>query len=140
MAAVKEPERTFDIPGLYDHQGRYALLYDDRYLRLFSTEPCKELSPGQLRALKDMDRLIGDLTEQFRELFFSLPRQGSWPHRFQTEADLTDSTSDMLAFRIIYVFLNRMNSGLERYEVGFAKSGWLGKYLRALKEKDEILL
>ncbi len=141
MPERKERKRKYAIPGLYEHQGRYALLYDDRYLRMFSTEKCKELSPAQQRALKDMDRLVGDLTEQFRHLFLKMARIRPAPgNRSSDEDDLSELSVDMIAFRIVYPFWNRMNSTPERYEVGFAKSGELGKYLRALKEKDEVLL
>ena len=52
---------------------------------------------------------------------------------------LEEPPADLLAFRIIYVFWNRMNSTPVRYEEGFAKRGDLGKHIRALKEKDSIL-
>lgn len=133
-------ESLYQVPGLYEHQGRYALLYDERYLRLFSCEPCSWLSQAQMQALKDMNHLVGDLTAQFRELFIKMAGWRRHSVRPTDGDELADISADMIAFKIVYVFWNRMNSTDERYETGFAKRGDLGRYLRALKEKDEIIL
>ena len=140
MASQNETERLFQVPGLYEHQGRYALLYDERYLRLFSSDPCRSLSQAQKQALKDMNDLVGRLTDRFRELFFTMAGMRHDVVRTSDGDELANLSVDMIAFKIVYVFWNCMNSTDERYETGFAKRGDLGRYLRALKEKDEIIL
>ena len=138
MSEQKEEQRLFEIPGLYEHQGRYALLYSERFLRLFSPEPCSWLSGSQQNALKEMNEIVYGLTGQFSEMFFKLAKIGRTGSRYSDREDLSKLSADLIAFRIVYIFWNRMNSTPERYEVWFAKSGMLGRYLRALKEIDEI--
>ena len=138
MSERNDSKRDFEIPGLYEHQGRYALLYDERFLRLFSAEPCSWLSGSQQNALKEMNEIVYGLTGQFSEMFLKLAKTGMTGRRYSDREDLSKLSADLIAFRIVYIFWNRMNSGPERYEVGFAKSGKLGRYLRALKEIDEI--
>ena len=112
-------------------KGRYAALYEERYLDLFPAAPTETLSEEQLVALRQMNELarsvpmrrsVSIADSEYRRLNKFFP------------ADKWDA--DMLAFEICYPFWNRFNSCPENYEIGFARSGQLGQYLRYLKERD----
>ena len=112
-------------------KGRYAALYEERFLDLFPGAPTETLSEEQLEALGELNKLarsapmrrsVSIVDSEYRKLNELFP------------ADKWDA--DMLAFEICYPFWNRFNSGPEGYEIGFAKSGQLGQYLRYLKERD----
>ncbi len=112
-------------------KGRYAALYEERFLDLFPAAPTETLSGEQLEALRQMSELarsaavrrsVSIADREYRRVNESFP------------ADKRDA--DMLAFEICYPFWNRFNSSPENYEIGFAKSGQLGQYLRYLKGRD----
>lgn len=112
-------------------KGRYAALYEERFLDLFPSAPTETLSEEQLEALGELNKLarstpmrrsVSIVDSEYRKLNELFP------------ADKWDA--DMLAFEICYPFWNRFNSSPEGYEIGFAKSGQLGQNLRTLKERD----
>ena len=52
--------------NLWPEKGRFAELYQDKYLVLFSTEPTEKLSDTQMSALGEMKRIVGRLTDLYR--------------------------------------------------------------------------
>lgn len=104
-------------------------MYAPKYLELFLESPVKDLSREQCDALSELGRTVSDITSRNRELFKVI---GSCSESIPLEKQ----DADMLAFRIVYPFWNRFNSGSERNEYEFARSGEHGRLLRLLKGKD----
>jgi hypothetical protein len=129
------PVRELMEMGLWPSAGRFASLYRAGFLEAFPAEETETLSAAQEERLKEMKHVVHALTEQYRGLFSAcLSKTGTG---LASREEAKALSAEELTAQICYVFWNRFNSGPEGYEVGFAKSGALGHYLRCLKEKDE---
>ncbi len=123
--------------GLWPEKGRFAELYQDKYMDLFSTESMETLSEAQMSALKEMKRVVGRLTDLYRGAArVDIRRLIHHPKYYSREVP-EEWNAEEVAFGIFYIFWNRFNCDEEGYEVGFARSGMLGAYLRRLKELDK---
>ena len=123
---------------LRPNEGRFAELYKDKYLDLFPTTRIEILSDLQTKALEEMRRIVvRDLTNQYRGLLMQRVQEIiNWPGIYNDPVP-EEWSADTIAAATCYVFWNRFNCDEEGYEVGFAKSGLLGKYLRSLKDRDQ---
>ena len=123
---------------LRPNEGRFAELYKDKYLDLFPTTRIEILSDLQTKALEEMRRIVvRDLTNQYRGLLMQRVQEiMNWPGIYNDSVP-EEWSADTIAAATCYVFWNRFNCDEEGYEVGFAKSGLLGKYLRSLKDRDQ---
>ena len=123
---------------LRPNEGRFAELYKDKYLDLFPTTRIEILSDLQTKALEEMRRIVvRDLTNQYRGLLMQRVQEiMNWPGIYNDSVP-EEWSADTIAAATCYVFWNHFNCDEEGYEVGFAKSGLLGKYLRSLKDRDQ---
>ena len=131
-------EEEIAVNELRPKEGCFAALYRDKYLDLFPTTQTDTLSDLQTEALEEMRRIVViDLTTQYRGLLMQRVQEIiKWPGIYNDPVP-EDWNAETIAAATCYVFWNRFNCCEEGYEVSFAKSGLLGKYLRSLKVRDK---